>query len=186
MNIIMVRWQLKSRISNKKAGAPVDEFIGFVVFIFIAVFTLFFLSLIRSSDEKEATNNIVQQKLIEDAHSSLADFLKYQYQGKPASDIIADSYYSKDYSQIEQASRTFFNGIYQDEWVLVIKDSKNDVIFSADSDSSLRGNIVATDYSVRVVNNAARMYLPLNPNQEITYIEADLLIRTPKEGVREH
>ena len=88
--------------------------------------------------------------------------------------------------QIEQAARIFFNGIYQNEWVLVIKDSKNNVIFSADSDSSLRGNTVATDISVRVVNNAASTYLPLNPNQEITYLEADLLIRTPKEGVREH
>ena len=158
-----------------------DEYIGFVVFVFVAVFTLFFLSLIRSSDERETASNVVQQKLIEDAHSSLVAFLKYQ--DRQTSSIIADSYNSRNYNQIEQSARNFFNDIYQDEWILVIKDSKNDVLFSTDSDSSLTGNIVATESEVRIVNRGATAYLPLNPNQEITYLEADLLIRTPKEGV---
>ena len=184
MAITMERCKLKCSISNKKAGAPVDEFIAFLVFMVIAAFTIYFVNLVKFSDEKEATSKIEQQKLIEGSQPILTNFLKYQTQDKQNSDVIVDSYSSKDYSQIEQAARSFFNEIYQDEWILVIKDSKNDVVFSTDSDSSLKGNIVETDYSIRTVQKGATAYLPLSPYQDVTYLETELLIRIPKEGVR--
>ena len=183
MVIIMERCQLRFRTLNKRAGAPVDEFIAFLAFVVIAVFTIYFISLIKSSDEKEITGNIAQEKSIDSSQSNLLSFLEYQHRHKQTYDIIIDSYRTEDYSQIEQAARDFFNDIYQDDWILVIKDSKNDVLFSVDSDNSLKVNVVPTDYSLNIVKKAATAYLPLNVNQDVTYLEVELLRRISVKGV---
>ena len=168
--------------TSKSGAAAVDELMAYLVVVVFIVFIIIFVpGLIKSSDEKEITNNIAEQKLIDNSQSNLLAFLEYQHDNTRNSKITTDAYYSGDYFQIEQAAREFFNEIYQNEWILVVKDSDN-IAFSIDQHNSLRSNIVTTDYSINIVKEAAIVYLPLNPHNDATYLEVNLLTRIPVKG----
>jgi len=170
-------------LNNKKSGAPVDEFAAFIIFVIIAVLIIFWIRINDSSKENAIKDEIFHQKIVLDAHSNLLSFLKQQNKNEIITNIFLDSYYSKDFNATTRFTQKFFNDKYSNDWILVLEDSSNNLIFSIDSDKIYPSSMAPTDTAVKSVIEAAFVYLPLNPPMSSKHLKLSLFLRMPKEGV---
>ena len=163
---------MKFKISNKKAGAPIDEFIAFIVFIFVAVFAVFLLNVTSKSNENEIKDDIALQKSLNDAHNNLMSFLRQQNNDVNMQEITADSYYKNDYSQITRSITSFFNSKYSSNWALVITDFNNRNVLTVNPHDILDSYHQA---GVAVLTkDVAAAYIPLNPSMQSAYLKITL------------
>lgn len=170
----MVICQLKCRIiKDKKGGAPTDEAIGLLIFIFVAAFGLVFIKLFNISAENKVKEDLTEQKISLDGHSNLMSFLRQQVKGATISDIIINSYYSNDYSQLRPYINEYFNSKYSDEWIIVIEDSAGKTVLSANPNSFLINSLISVSATRQEV---AVDYLPLNPSSGLNYLKIRLLL----------
>lgn len=170
----MVMCQLKCRIiKNKKGGAPTDEAIGLLIFIFVAAFGLVFIKLFSISTENKIKEDLTEQKISLDGHSNLISFLRQQVKDVTISDIIINSYYLNDYSQLSAYIKEHFNAKYSDEWVIIIEDSAGKTVLSANPNSFLINSLISISATRQEV---AVAYLPLNPSSGLNYVKIRLLL----------
>ena len=179
----MVIFQLKYKISNKKAGAPIDEITAFVVFVILATLVIIATIIINKYSENKINTDISNDKLLAEADSNIISFLRQLDKDVTTSNLILRSYYSKDFTRIPSSARNFFNSRYSNEWVLVLEDSGGNLIFSVDSSEFQPGRMVITDFNVRTISEVASANLPLDSSTKLNYLKIRLLLRMPKDGV---
>ena len=163
---------MKYKISGRKAGVPIDEFIAFVVFILVAFFAIFLMSNVSRTSENEIRDNIALQKASNDAHTNLMLFLKQQNNDVNMQEIIANSYYKNDYSQVTQSITSYFNLKYSGNWAIVIRDSGNRNVLTVNPHNILGPSPTAGVAVIR--KDIATAYIPLNPSAQSSYLEIKL------------
>lgn len=170
----MVMCQLKCRIiSNKKGGAPTDEAIGLLIFIFVAAFGLVLIKLFNISAENKINEDLTEQKLTLDGHSNLMSFLRQQADDGAISDLIINSYYLKDYPELNVHTQEFFNAKYLDNWIIIIEDSDGKTVMSASPNNFLVDSLISV---TKARQEVAAAYLPLNPSRGLGYLKIRLLL----------
>ena len=178
----MVKCQLSCKISSKKSGIGIDEFVALLVAVLVFAIAIIFVRISDNVSDRELKSEILKEKMFSDASFNLMSFLRQQNEQGTVSDLILSYYYLNDLDKIAPLIREFFDAKYSSEWFLIVEDHNDNLIFSIDSDEFYLDRIVATDTTVRTISEAAHAYLPLMP-QSNNFLKIRLMLRLPKEGV---
>jgi hypothetical protein len=185
-------------IKKSKKGAISSILLDFWAYVAFVLIIIIFYALFTIQAKSVKENKITgiaydlqpETILLNYLRTPVATFSDGMQDNAVFADVITNYYLLQDtitgnnlQNILLTKTREIFNEQYRDEWIMAIEDSEQNIVFSFDSDSMLKNNLVSTETEVRVVTEAAFAYLPLNPSNDIAYLKIKLLIRVPKEGV---
>jgi hypothetical protein len=115
---------------NKKGGLAIGEIRGFFVYTFIAIVGILLFYGCSVFNEKKTMEEISISTHEINAIKSLNHFLEIPSQDKKVIDIIVESYYKRDYGELDKIAKTFFSEDYT-SWALLILDEHGSTLYDS-------------------------------------------------------
>jgi len=143
---------------NKKRGSAPDELLGTIVFMLGASFLIIiFLIYLKVDDKNEIDKLVISTKqfsIIEDLNFLLDTPTN---NNKKVTDLIRESYATKNYENFEKITREFLNR-KQDNWILVIYDNQGFPLFDiTNANDQPKTETLVTERDIFVQNPNTKM-----------------------------
>jgi len=139
-------------MSNKKAGVPVDEIRGILVYMIVAVIAMLFFYGCNVFNAKKTYEEVKISTNEFNAIKNLNYFLEIPInQEKKVSDIIIESYVLNDYTEFDKVAREHFSKIYGD-WRLIIFDNDGYIKYNSHEFGEIS--------SITVAKSEAKILIP--------------------------
>lgn len=155
---------MKGLISNKKGGAPVEQFVGFVAYIIFIAFAGFILYISIKSEPAEV--QYVNNGIVVEAQKYLREFSTGRRFSTDYYEEIIKAHETKDQKLINNLAEDFFNyrlGTATRGWLLVFKNSDNTIPLRRIGSDDLINNVLV-----------AENYIPLKDKKD--YIKLELYL----------